>query len=158
MKGKSSRHTEEGALYTTLIRETFRLYGCFIHSGDHLAGRFGLNSSRWQVLGTLADTTYPLTVASLARNLGLQRQSVQRLVDAMSETGLVAFEDNPHHRRAKIVVLTEAGRQTFNELAVFQAAWANEVSESLSKEQLRGTIELMRTLQQRLQKDIDPEI
>ncbi|MCK9507068.1 MAG: MarR family transcriptional regulator [Pigmentiphaga sp.] len=150
MQEKNKRHTEEGSLYTTLIRETFRLYGCFIQSGDRLAGRFGLNSSRWQVLGTLADAPYPLTVASLARNLGLQRQSVQRLVDAMKEKGLVDFEDNPHHRRAKIVVLTEAGRTLFDELAVFQAQWANEISDGLSPEQLKSTISLMQTLQARL--------
>jgi DNA-binding MarR family transcriptional regulator len=42
----------------------------------------------------------PQPVAWLARNLGANRQNVQRIVNDLHKEGLVAFENNPHHRRS----------------------------------------------------------
>lgn len=143
-------HTPQGELYTALIRDTFRLYGRLIHAGDRLSSQVGLTSARWQVLGELKSSSYPLTVPSLARNLGLQRQSVQRLVDVLVHEGFVRLEENPHHRRAKLVVLTDRGGEVFDELAVFQAEWANEVAEGLDVETFKKALQLIQTLRARL--------
>jgi len=143
-------HTPQGELYTALIRDTFRLYGRLIHEGDRLSSQVGLTSARWQVLGELKSSSYPLTVPSLARNLGLQRQSVQRLVDVLVHDGFVRLEENPHHRRAKLVVLTDRGGEVFDELAVFQAEWANEVADGLDIETFKTALRLIQTLRVRL--------
>src|SRR5215469_18732385 len=86
---------------TELILEVFRLNGRLLAVGDALVGDIGLSSARWQVLGAVALSPVPLPVAHLARNMGLARQSVQRLVDEMMNDGLVCYAPNPHHRRAK---------------------------------------------------------
>ena len=49
--------------------------------GNRLGAGAGLTSARWQVLAALALAGRPLTVAQIARTMGLSRQSVQRLVD-----------------------------------------------------------------------------
>ena len=67
----------------------------------------------------------PLPVAHVARNMGLSRQSVQRVVDLLAERDMVRYKANPHHQRAKLVELTAAGR------AVLDAADAAE--EALSR-------------------------
>ncbi|MGA9320678.1 MAG: helix-turn-helix domain-containing protein, partial [Xanthobacteraceae bacterium] len=97
------------AAITDLVLETFRLNGRLLAAGDALVGDLGLTSARWQVLGAIALSAVPLSVAQIARNMGLTRQAVQRLANEMQGDGLVRFAPNPHHQRAKLVLLTPAG-------------------------------------------------
>lgn len=83
--------------------------GDLLAAGDALVGDLGLTSARWQVLGAIALSPVPLPVAHIARNMGLTRQAVQRLVDDMRADGFVRLEPNPHHRRAMLVLATERG-------------------------------------------------
>src|ERR1700760_4585868 len=89
-----------------LIVELFRLNGLLLAEGDRLTNDLGLSSARWQVIGALELVVRPLPVAQIARNMGVARQSVQRITNELEADGLIAFDDNPDHRRAKLVVLT----------------------------------------------------
>ena len=93
-----------------VILSVFRLNGQLIDAGNRLVRDIGLTSAWWQVLGALDLSPVPLPVAHIARNMGLSRQSVQRVAGLLAEKGLVRFEANPHHQRAKLVVLTPRGR------------------------------------------------
>lgn len=103
-----------------LVLEVFRLNGVLLATGDALVAPFRLTSARWQVMGALAYAATPLPVAHIARNMGLTRQGVQRLVNEMHADGLVALADNPHHARAKLVRLTPTGEAAY---AAANAAW-----------------------------------
>ena len=74
-----------------------------------------------------AAGTAPMSVADIARAWNLARQSVQRLADALVGDGLLSYEENPHHRRAKLAALTPLGRQVLDEIEARQRAWAEEV-------------------------------
>ncbi|WP_342029298.1 MarR family winged helix-turn-helix transcriptional regulator [Aureimonas phyllosphaerae] len=87
----------------------FEANGRLVSAGNDLVAHLGLTSAWWQVLAALRYSPVPLAVASIARNMGLTRQAVQRIVDLLAERGLVAFRPNPHHRRAKLAILTPAG-------------------------------------------------
>jgi DNA-binding MarR family transcriptional regulator len=100
---------------SVLALETFRLNGALIALGDKLVAPLGLTSARWQVMGAIAEANGALPVAGLARNMGLVRQSVQRIADELAAHGLVSFVPNPHHRRAKLVQLTQRGAALFEE-------------------------------------------
>ena len=60
------------------------------------------------MLGAVIDT--PLTVSDIARSMGITRQSVQRTADLLVADGLLTYRDNPAHRRAKLVAITDDGR------------------------------------------------
>src|SRR5947209_4707021 len=96
------------ALFTALVVEAFRVYGVLIALGDRLSSGTGLTSARWQVLGAIA-LGGPLTVAQIARTMGLTRQNVQRLVDDLETAGIVRRTAHPDSRRARLVALTDAG-------------------------------------------------
>ncbi len=115
-----------------LIVETFRVNGDLLAAGDALVGDLGLTSARWQVLGAIALSPVPLPVAHLARNMGLSRQAVQRLSNELSADGLVHFAANPHHQRAKLVLLTPQGRKAYDAAIARQRPWARAVAEGLS--------------------------
>src|SRR5688572_20378740 len=78
-------------------------------AGDRLARPAELSSARWQVLGVVDHG--PATVASVARTMGLTRQSVQLTANALVESGHVELVDNPDHRTARLIAITAAGRR-----------------------------------------------
>ena len=133
---------------TDLILETFRLNGCLLMAGDALVADIGLTSARWQVLGAIALSPIPLPVAHIARNMGLTRQAVQRLVNEMEGGGLVSFEPNPHHQRAKLVLLTPRGKAAYDAAMKRQGPWANSLSNGLSMEQVEAATETLRVIRQ----------
>src|SRR5215469_15837861 len=98
----------------TFIIELFRLNGVLLSEGDRITRDLGLSSARWQVLGALELAARPQSVAQIARNMGLTRQSVQRVANDLHDDGLIAFEDNPEHRRAKNAFVTAQGRKAFS--------------------------------------------
>src|SRR5215472_15915090 len=105
-------HHEPGAAseaFTDLVLEVFRANGRLLTAGDRLVVPAGLTSARWQVLGAVEAS--PLSVAGIARAMGLARQSVQRIADLPAAEGIVAFRDNPAHRRAKLVTPTPRGHE-----------------------------------------------
>jgi DNA-binding MarR family transcriptional regulator len=143
-----TRHTPAGAALTELVLTVFRVNGRLLDAGDRMTKGLGLTSARWQVMGALADG--PLTAAQIARDMGLQRQSVQRLVDLLGEEGVVEFAPNPNHRRAKLVRMTDAGRRAYDRLGRIQARWANELARGTSTQRLRDAATLLQHIAQRL--------
>src|SRR5215208_6750807 len=108
---------------TGLILETFRLNGRLLTAGDALVSDLGLTSALWQVLGAVAMSPMPLPVSHIARNMGLTRQTVQRTANELEADGFVRFAPNPHHQRAKLVLLTDLGRTTYEKARRRQRPW-----------------------------------
>jgi DNA-binding MarR family transcriptional regulator len=130
------------------VLTVFRLNSDLVAAGDRLTKDLRLTSARWQIFGAInADE---LTVSQIARNMGLYRQTVQPLVDALADDGLVEFVENPNHRRAKLIRMTAAGRKSYTEALVRQIAWANELSDGLTAKNLLAANTLLRELQRRL--------
>jgi DNA-binding MarR family transcriptional regulator len=117
-----------------------------------LVAGLGLTSARWQTLGAVAAAEHPQPVAWLARDMGANRQNVQRIINDLQEQGLVAFEDNPHHKRAQLVVLTDKGKQTFDAAMRLQAPWMNDLSEGLSLKDIQTFQSVISALRQKLEK------
>ncbi|HVW73964.1 MAG TPA: MarR family transcriptional regulator [Rhizomicrobium sp.] len=92
-------------------------------AGDALAEPAGQSSARWQVLASARSGAH--SVAEIARILGVSRQGVQRLADVLEKEGLIAYADNPRHRRAKLVALTQDGAARLSEIEARQAKWAD---------------------------------
>jgi len=147
-KGK---RTPAGEALTGLVLDLFRVYSLLVTAGDRLVARLGLTSARWQVLGAIAAAERPQPVAWLARDMGANRQNVQRIINDLRKQGLVAFESNPHHRRAQLVVLTERGKQTFDAAMRLQAPWINGLSEGLTVKDLQTVQHVMMALRDKLE-------
>jgi DNA-binding MarR family transcriptional regulator len=140
---------------TALILETFRLNGRLLVAGDRLVEPIGLTSARWQVLGAIANSRTALPVAQIARNMGLTRQSVQRLADEMARSGLVRFVGNPHHKRAKLVVLTPQGESIRQAAGRLQGPWAHGLADGLSIKQINAAVSVLQTIRTSIDKQVD---
>ena len=121
-----------GDAVTDLVLDLFRLNNQMLVAGDRLVAQLGLTSARWQILGAIVAADHPQPVAWLARDLGANRQNVQRIVNDLARDGLVEFKPNPHHRRAQLVVLTDKGCQTFDAATGLQKPWIKALSDDIS--------------------------
>ena len=130
--------------YTDLIHQVFRLNGQLIAHGDEIGRDENLTSARWQVLGTLAPG--PRTVAQLARDMEISRQGLRGTVCWLVDAGLAEMIDNPNHRRAKLVRLTEAGEDARRRLRPRQTAWATAIVEEFSHDDLQHALSVLKQI------------
>ena len=139
---------------TALILDVFRLNGRLLLAGDRLVSELGLTSARWQILGAIAYAERPESVAWHARNMGVHRQGVQRIVNELKDEGIVAFEPNPNHKRAHLIVLTEKGKKLFEAAIARQVPWVNNLSEGLSPDDIATTQRIISDLKTRLEEPL----
>src|SRR5579864_74807 len=146
-----TKRTPAGDALSGLMLDLFRLYSLILTAGDRLVAGLGLTSARWQILGAIVAAERPQPVAWLARDMGANRQNVQRIVNDLHQEGLVAFEANPHHRRAQLVILTHKGKQAFDAAMRLQAPWINSLSGGLSVKDIETFHRVIVALRQKLE-------
>src|SRR3954469_10215010 len=93
------------------------------------------------ILGQLGPT--PTQQSALTARLGLSKQAVQQQLDQLESVGLVRREPDPADKRAKQVVLTEAGRNALVERHAVNSALDEALRDKLGKKlfkKLRKTL------------------
>lgn len=92
---------------TELIDEVRLLYNQFMELLDELHENVGLTPSQRAVLEHLRRGG--ITVPSLARERGVTRQHIQKVVNDLVDLGLAGTRDNPAHKRSPLIGLTPEG-------------------------------------------------
>ena len=136
--------SEDRVLLGEAAVTVFRLNGQFLALAEELARPAGLTAARWQVLGAIVQQ--PLSVADIARAMGITRQSVQRIADLVVEQGLAEYVPNPAHRRAKLVQLTAEGDAALDRIRPLQKAAARRLVAAMGREELAETVERLTKL------------
>lgn len=129
--------TPEQELLSAAVKAAFRLNGQVLEIAETLARPAGLTAASWQVLGAVLQE--PLPVAAVAREVGVTRQSVQRVADILVERGLAAYLPNPAHRRAKLLAPTADGRNAVRSIGPAHSAMASRVAEEIGLAELQRT-------------------
>ena len=140
---------EQELLADTAIT-VFRLSGQFLGIAEDLARPAGLTAARWQVLGAVLRE--PLTVAGIARAMGMTRQGVQRTADLLVDQGLAEYLPNPAHRRAKLLRPTEDGYAAVRRIDPGHAVMARRLASALGTSELSRTLDALTTLADTLDK------
>jgi DNA-binding MarR family transcriptional regulator len=135
---------EVQALLSGVAVTTFRLNGQLLAVADELARPAGLTAAWWQVLGAVLDE--PLSVAGIARAMGITRQSVQRIADLVVERGLAEYRPNPAHRRAKLLVPTAEGRAAVHRIHPGHGAFARRLADRLGVERFADALSALQDL------------
>jgi MarR family transcriptional regulator, transcriptional regulator for hemolysin len=84
---------------------------------DFKAAQFGITRAQWAVLVRL-DRHEGLNQSELAETLDLQPITLTRLLDKLSDSGLIERRPDPEDRRAKRLFLTPAARPLLERLGV----------------------------------------
>jgi DNA-binding MarR family transcriptional regulator len=146
-----TKRTPAGEALTDLMLDLFRATSLILTAGDRLVAPLGLTSARWQILGAIGSAERPQPVSWLARDLGANRQNVQRIINDLHKDGLVAFETNPHHRRAQLVVLTDKGKRAFEAAMDLQAPWVNDLADGFLVRDIGTVRRVVMTLRKKLE-------
>jgi DNA-binding MarR family transcriptional regulator len=148
--------SSSGDALTRLMLDLFRLNSLVVIAGDRLVAPLGLTSARWQVLGAIVAAERPQPVAWLARDLGANRQNVQRIINDLQREGLVAFALNPHHKRAQLILLTDKGQRAFKSAMELQEPWVNKLANGVATKDLETVHRVILTLRKKLEGDEVP--
>jgi DNA-binding MarR family transcriptional regulator len=127
--------TPAGDAFTDLVLEVAWLGGIFTAAGESLARHADQTLARWVILDAVEDK--PSTVAQIARRRGIARQAVQRVADLLERDGLVAYEPNPGHRRARLLRPTPSGQKALRTISVAQKAWSDELGAEIGEAKLK---------------------
>ncbi len=92
----------------SLFGDTIALFHCLQATAASIHGE--LSAGLRGVLFGLAQRG-PQTVPQMARMRPTSRQHIQVLVNRLLEMGLVRLEENPEHRRSRLVRLTSEGER-----------------------------------------------
>jgi DNA-binding MarR family transcriptional regulator len=95
-----------------LVADVYELAGVLRRDGEAIAKLAGQTQARWQVMSVASAGR--LSVAMIARRLGLTRQSVQRVADEIVAEDLASFEPNPDHQRSPLLILTDNGQKVLD--------------------------------------------
>lgn len=150
----STERSPEGEALTELFIATFQFHGALVAAGDKFSAVVGLTTARWQVLGALSRAGRPETVSNVARFMGLARQSVQRTADELARLGLIAYEPNPHHKRAPLMQLTEKGEAAFRQISDMRTPWVNALASELDAEEVAVATRLLKTLRRKFDEKV----
>jgi DNA-binding MarR family transcriptional regulator len=112
----------------------------FTATGEALAKHADQSLARWVILDAVEDR--PSTVAQIARRRGIARQAVQRVADLLERDGLVAYEPNPKHRRARLLRPTARGQETLRTISIAQKAWADALGAEIGAAKIQRATKL----------------
>lgn len=136
--------SREQELLSGAALAVFKLNGQFLALAEDLARPVGLTAAWWQVLGAVVAA--PLPVAGIAREMGITRQSVQRIADILVQRGLAEYHENPAHQRAKLLTVTEAGRAAVQRIGPAHAVAAKALSQRLGRKRFADLVAGLREL------------
>ncbi|MFT4961794.1 MAG: DNA-binding MarR family transcriptional regulator [Paracoccaceae bacterium] len=141
--------TKGGDAITGLLLVTFRLNGNFLEAADRISAPSNLTAARWQILGSVLQEAK--TVSQIAREMGLARQSVQRIANILVGEGHLELTENPAHKRAKLITVTQQGRASIYSLSERQHIWANTIAEGFDSQELALAVQLLRRVSSQLE-------
>ncbi len=115
--------------FQVLVGEVFRLNGQLLATADRMSRDQEVSTARWMTIATIRNQ--PMTLAQIARRLGVSRQNVRQTVQRLEEQGLVERQENPEHRRSALVAITTKGGIVMDTLRERQAELTHQLTDGL---------------------------
>lgn len=140
----TTARVEKAYEVTWLIRRLFRAMG---DTADRYLKDSGLTAADRAVMEFLYPT-HALSVPEIARRYHVSRQHVQVTVNGLIEKGLLRSEENPHHKRSRLIRLSSIGRECFDEIFANESRLIEELFTEIPDEWLDAThqtLQLMTT-------------
>lgn len=106
-----------------------------------------LTSGKRGILASL-DTSGPLTVPQMARTRPVSRQYIQSLVNELAKEGYVEFNENPAHKRSRLVHLTPEGKELFDSMIQREVKLLSRVKLEINEKELRTAASVLRAVRE----------
>ncbi|HEV7138061.1 MAG TPA: MarR family winged helix-turn-helix transcriptional regulator [Steroidobacteraceae bacterium] len=116
------------------------------HLSDIYRERFGLDIPEWRVMATVGSR-HGCTAQHIAASTRMHKTRVSRAIAGLEGRGLIERASSATDRRERQVRLTKAGRRMYAELVPLVLERERELLACLTREQLRGFLAGMETLE-----------
>lgn len=133
-----------------MVDETIALFHRLAWVADRSYGDTGRGTARRGLLRGLVRYG-PGTVPALARTRRVKRQSLQPVVDALVQDGLVELVPNPAHATSRLVRVTAAGRRLVERLDRVDARVLSAVGPGLDAAELERAARTLRRVRERFE-------
>jgi MarR family transcriptional regulator for hemolysin len=120
---------------------------------DHKASQFGITRAQWVVLVRL-DRFEGLKQAELAEMLDLQPITLTRLLDRLSECGLIERRPDPNDRRAKLLYLTPKAKPLLAQLGDLGEELMTTALAGVEREHIETMVTKLATVKENLRQAI----
>ncbi|MCP4001512.1 MAG: MarR family transcriptional regulator [Gammaproteobacteria bacterium] len=141
------------ATFNEMMGECFRLNRSLVDVAQQLTDGMGVTGTQWGVLGAFGQDEVPGTVAKTARQMGLARQSVQRIADVLADKKLINYLPSLEDKRAQLVEVTTTGRTLLTELEQRQQVWIQSIAGSYCDADIDAVIRLVKIIRQQIDKE-----
>lgn len=113
---------------------------------NKLRAEFDTTLPRFDVMSALERTPAGLKMSELSEQLMVSNGNVTGIVDRLEKDGLAERLSVDGDRRATRVLLSDAGKTVFAELAAAHEAWVDELLQSADTKSMQQTEALLSTL------------
>jgi len=144
---KAGHHADLRLLVDAVSRMRGRLRTVFASINEQT----DLSDIEMTVLTAVAGAHTPPTVPRIGRSLGHPRQVVQRAANQLAGRGLIAMRPNPDHKRAPLLIATQAGLAVRATAEAVAERISEQLMQSLNAAAIRNATKLLNTLRQQIE-------
>jgi len=137
--------SEKTKKLSQLVHENTRFFFTMNNIAEKLHGAGHISAGLRTILLDLEEEG-PKTVPDMAHLRNASRQYVQSMVNHLHDRDLVAYADNPRHKRSKLIVLTDSGRSLLQEMLTRETKLGEQIADALSQTDIDTTLKVMRAL------------
>ena len=106
----------------------------------------GQTTARWEALFAVAYADGEITQNRLAKRMAIEGPTLVRMLHNLEADGLVRRVNSAHHRRAKVITLTDKGQTVVGEIDDMTRELRDVFLSGLSDEEIESSVALMRKL------------
>ncbi|WP_419786138.1 MarR family winged helix-turn-helix transcriptional regulator [Pseudodesulfovibrio sp.] len=117
----------------------------------------GLSNIPVLPLSTLLQDGDGIRQLELAKRLGVENTAVVRVLDNLEKDGLVRREEDSSDRRAKLIYLTDEGRELAARIVGIRKCLREEILQDVSLEDVRATERLLAKVEAAVAGKLDPQ-
>ena len=134
-----------------LVDEVARLNGRLKSTFAASRRVIGLGESEIMVLNAVVEAERAPTVAQIGRSLGHPRQIIQRAANSLIAEGLIETAPNPDHKRAVLLMPTDAGTALKRKADVTADAVAEDLCAHVDMAVVREATQALRAVRRHLE-------
>ncbi len=138
--------SEYDDLLMRLCHELTRVARAYKTAGDRVATQYGFSqATAWPaaLIYQIGDGVRP---GEIANTLGLDPSSVVRVIDQLTAAGIMTRKEDESDRRAKLLSLTEDGRERIEVLLAAMRPFRAGLFKNINPAELEVTLKVLREL------------
>lgn len=93
-----------------------------------------ISNTEWFIMAQIYETELP--VSHITKNLDISRQAIHKLINNLSEKGLIEVYKMENNKKERCITLTDFGRQCYDAKASIKSQIEDIIATNLGEEQM----------------------